>query len=203
MKKRMYLQLFEDGAGAGSGGQGGNAGAGNGGQGSAGSASGAQGTGTYTYEQLEEIASARASKSERVALANFFRNQGMSEAEVTQAITDFKTQRAANQPDTAKLQQERDDALKKVQQMENEKFLSSKGVKVEDIDYVTFKVSKLVDDKTTFEKAAEKYLKENPRFVSGGAGSYRISTSANNSGEGAGGSQNASINDRIRAAARR
>lgn len=136
----MYLQLFEDGAGAGSGGQGGNAGAGNGGQGSAGGVSGAQGTGTYTYEQLEEIASARASKSERVALANFFRSQGMSEAEVTQAITDFKAQRAANQPDAAKLQQERDDALKKVQQMENEKFLSSKGVKAEDLDYVTFKV---------------------------------------------------------------
>ena len=30
MRKRMFLQLFEDGGGAGSGGQGGNAGAGNG-----------------------------------------------------------------------------------------------------------------------------------------------------------------------------
>lgn len=44
-KKRMMLQLFEDGAGAGSGGQGGNAGTGNGSQGSAGNASGAHGTG--------------------------------------------------------------------------------------------------------------------------------------------------------------
>lgn len=35
-KKRMMLQLFDDGTGAGSGGQGGNAGTGNGGQGSAG-----------------------------------------------------------------------------------------------------------------------------------------------------------------------
>ena len=69
MKRRMNLQLFEDGAGAGSGGQGGNAGTENGGQGSAGSASGAHGSGTYTYEQLEEIASARADKSERAALA--------------------------------------------------------------------------------------------------------------------------------------
>lgn len=58
MKYRMNLQLFENGTGAGSGGQGGNAGAGNGGQESAGSASGAHNTGTYTYEQLEEIASA-------------------------------------------------------------------------------------------------------------------------------------------------
>ena len=202
MKKRMNLRLFDDGAGAGSGGQGGNAGTGNGGQGSAGGAAGAHGTGTYTYEQLEEIASSRAEKSERAALANFFRSQGMTEAEVTQAITEFKTQRAANQPDAAKLQQERDDALKEVQQMKNDKILTGKGVKTDDLDYVMFKVSKLVDEKTTFEKAAEKYLKENPRFVNG-AGTYRISTSANNSGEGSGGSQNASINDRIRAAARR
>ena len=66
MKRRMNLQLFEDGAGAGSGNQGGNAGPGNGGQGSAGGASGAH-AGTYTYEQLEEIASPRVNKSERAA----------------------------------------------------------------------------------------------------------------------------------------
>lgn len=201
MKKRMYLQLFEDGAGAGSGGQGGNAGTGNGGQGPAGSSSGAHGNGAYTYEQLEEIASARAEKSERAALANFFRSQGMTEAEVTQAITEFKTQRAANQPDAAKLQKQRDDALKEVQQMKNEKILTGKGVKAEDLDYVMFKVSKLVDEKTTFEKAAEKYLKENPRYV--GGSTYRVSTSTGSESNGSGGSMNASINDRIRAAARR
>ena len=202
MRKRMMLQLFEDGSGAGSGGQGGNAGNGNGGGESAGSTSGASNSGTYTYEQLEEIASARASKSERAALASFFRGQGMTEGEVTEAITKFKAERAANQPDTAKLQKERDDALKEVQQMKNEKFLSGKGVKTEDLDYVMFKVSKLVDDKTTFEKAAERFLKENPRFA-GGTNSYRISTSAGNTSEGSGGDMNASINDRIRAAARR
>ena len=201
MKHRMYLQLFEDGAGAGSAGQGGNAGAGNGGQGSAGGSSGAHGNGAYTYEQLEEIASARAEKSERAALANFFRSQGMTEAEVTQAITEFKTQRAANQPDVAKLQQEKEDALKEVQQMKNEKILTGKGVKAEDLDYVMFKVSKLVDDKTTFEKAAEKYLKENPRYVGGSA--YRVSTSTGSESNGSGGSINTSINERIRAAARR
>ena len=85
--------------------------------------------------------------------------------------------------------------------MENEKVLSGKGVKSEDLDYVMFKVSKLVDDKTTFEKAAEKYLKENPRFV--GAGSYRVSTSTGSESNGSGGGMNTSINDKIRAAARR
>lgn len=201
MRKRMYLQLFEDGAGAGSGGQGGNAGTGNGGQGSAGSSSGAHGNGAYTYEQLEEIASARAEKSERAALANFFRSQGMTEAEVTQAITEFKTQRAANQPNVEQIQHDLDEARRENAQMKNEKFLSSKGVKAEDLDYVAFKVSKMVDDKTTFEKAAEKYLKENPRYV--GGVTYRVSTSTGSDSNGSGGNMNASINDRIRAAARR
>lgn len=201
-KKRMMLQLFEDGAGAGSGTQGGNAVTGNGSQGSAGNASGAHGTGTYTYEQLEEIASSRAKKSERVALANFFRGQGMTEEEVTQAITKFKIDRAANQPNVAQLQQDLEDSRNEVQQMKNEKFLSGKGVKADDLDYVTYKVSKMVDDKTTFEKAAEKFLEENPKFA--GGGSYRIAdSSAGNSSNGSGGNMNASINDRIRAAARR
>ena len=193
MKYRMNLQLFETGEGADPGQQGGR---------NAGSASGAHNTGTYTYEQLEEIANARVERSERTALANFFRNQGMTETEVTQAINKFKAERAANQPDATKLQQERDDALNEVKQMKNEKFLSSKGVKLDDLDYIMFKVSKLVDDKTTFEKAAEKFLKENPRFV--GGNSYRIAdSSAGNSSNGSGGNMNMSINDKIRAAARR
>lgn len=193
-KKRMMLQLFDDGTGAGSGGQGGNAGTGNGGQGSAGGASGAHGTGTYTYEQLEEIASSRAEKSERAALANFFRSQGMTEDEVTQAIAKFKTDRAASQPNVTQLQQDLENSRNEVQQMKNEKFLSGKGVKADDLDYVTYKVSKMVDDKTTFEKAAEKFLKENPRFA--GGGSYRIAdSSTGNASNGSGGNMNVSLSD--------
>lgn len=194
MRKRMYLQLFEEGAGAGSEDQGRNAGTGGGGQG--------VNTGaTYSYEQAEEIASARAIKAERAALANYFRSQGMTEEQITTAINDFKSKQKESQPNATKLQQDLDDANKKIQQMESEKVLTGKGVKTEDIDYVMFKVSQLVDDKTTFEKAAEKYLKENPRFVGGNA--YRISTSSGSSSEGSGGNMNTSINDRIRAAARR
>lgn len=198
MKYRMNLQLFEDSAGAGSAGaQGGNTGTGNSGQNTAGSAAGAHGTGTYTYEQLEEIANARVERSERTALANFFRSQGMTEAEVTQAISDFKTQRAANQPNTEQLQQERDNALKKVEQMENEKVLTAKGVKAEDLDYVMFKISKMVDEKTDFKKAAEKFLKENPRFT---GQSYRVVSTGVQTG-GAEGTEKG--NDFINAAIRR
>lgn len=155
---------------------------------------------TVTRRQ-RKLLTARAERAERSALKSYFQQQGMSEEQVNQAITDYKAQQKKNQPNIEQMQQERDAALKEAQQMKQEKFLSGKGVKAEDVDYVMFKVSKLVDDKTTFEKAAEKYLKENPRFV--GGSSYRVSTSTGSDSNGSGGNVNASINDAIRAAARR
>lgn len=155
MKKIMYLQLFEDGGGAGSGNQGGNAGDGNGNQGSTGG-------GTYSYEQAEEIATARAQRAEQAALKSYFQQQGMTEDQVRQALADYKEKQKANQPNVDQIQKDLAEARRENAQMKNEKFLSGKGVKAEDLDYVAFKISKMVDEKTNFEKAAEKYLKENP-----------------------------------------
>lgn len=202
MKKRMILQLFEDGAGAGSaGGQEKNTGAGNGGQsGNAGSASGAHGTGTYTYEQLEEIASVRVNRAERNALTNYFRSQGMTEDEIAEAIRDFKEQRAKRQPNAEQLQHDLAEAQKENARMKNENILREKGVKADDLDYVIFKVEKMVDDKTDFKKAAEKFLKENPRFT---GSTYRVSTGSSSSGAGGEGNPNNSINAAIRRAAGR
>lgn len=196
-KNRMNLRIFENSGDAGAGESGGSAGGDNNNQNNAGSG----GRPTYSYAQAEEIANARAERAERSALKSYFQQQGMSEEQVNQAITDYKAQQKKNQPNIEQMQRERDAALKEAQQMKKEKFLSEKGVKAEDVDYVMFKVSKLVDDKTTFEKAAEKYLKENPRFV--GGSSYRVSTSTGSDSNGSGGNVNASINDAIRAAARR
>lgn len=202
MRKRMFLQLFEDGAGAGSaGGQGGSAGTGNGGQGgSAGSAAGAHGSGTYTYEQAEEIANARANKAERTALADFFRKQGMTEEEVTQAIHDFREQKAKRQPNTEQMQHDLDEAQKENARLKNENILREKGVKADDLDYVMFKVEKMVDEKTDFKKATEKFLKDNPRFT---GSTYRVSTGSQSGGSGDGGNPNDSINAAIRRAAGR
>nr|DAT90197.1 MAG TPA: Major capsid protein [Caudoviricetes sp.] len=199
MRKRMYLQLFEDGTGAGSNGQGGNnAGNGNGNQGNAGE-TGNQAT--FSYAQAEEIAQARAERAERSALKSYFQQQGMSEDQVTQAIADYKAQQKKNQPNVTQMQQDLADARNEVQQMKNEKFLASKGVKTDDLDYVLYKVSKMTDEKTSFEKAADKYLKENPRFTSGSG--YRVSTSTGNASNGSVENVNATINDAIRSAARR
>lgn len=199
MRKRMYLQLFEDGTGVGSNGQGGNnAGNGNGNQGNAGE-TGNQAT--FSYAQAEEIAQARAERAERSALKSYFQQQGMSEDQVTQAIADYKAQQKKNRPNVTQMQQDLADARNEVQQMKNEKFLASKGVKTDDLDYVLYKVSKMTDEKTSFEKAADKYLKENPRFTSGSG--YRVSTSTGNASNGSVENVNATINDAIRSAARR
>lgn len=194
---RYYdLQLFDDG---GQGGDAGTAGNGSGGQTNAGSG------GPYSFEQAEEIANARAQRAEKAALASYFKQQGMSEDEVSKAIASYKAQQAANKPDIAGITKERDDALAELEALKNSNLLRAKGVREEDADYVTFKVGALMreDNKLDFEKAAAKFLKENPRFTAGG-GAYKVHTGTDGSGQGGAAlGDNAAINAAIRRAARR
>ena len=109
MIKHFNLQLFADGSEGSSGtGQGAGAGTGNGGQ--AGNA-GNNGSGSYSFQQAEEIANARAQRAERAALSSYFKQQGMSEDEINQAIRDFKANREKQQPNVSAITKERDDAL--------------------------------------------------------------------------------------------
>lgn len=197
-KKRLFdLQLFTDGGDGGTGtGAGTAGGTGDGGQKTT---AGATGTGgTYSYEQAEEIANARADRAEKAALASYFKQQGMSEAEITAAISDYKEKKAKNQPDVSAITQQRDDALKRVAEMENMDYLRSKGVKQEDLDYVLFKAGKNVNDKTDFKKAVDAFLKENPRYT--GRGYTVVSTGTPDGGSGTGQNANDIINSSIRAA---
>ena len=197
MKRNYFdLQIFTDGGGEGNGTGASAAGAsGNGsGQGNAGRASGA----AYSYEQAEQIANARAEHASRAALAKYFESQGMTQDEITAAIADFKAKKAASQPNVTAVEKQRDEALAKVAEMENSNYLRDKGVKAEDLDYVLFKVGKQVDDKTDFKKAADAFLKENPRFT--GQGYKVVSTGKPDGGSGAGQTTNDSINASIRSA---
>lgn len=197
MRKRLFdIQLFEDGSGSGAGAaQGGNVGVGDGVQGNAG------GKGTYSFEQAEEIANARAHRAEQAALKSYFQQQGMTEDEVKAALVEYKANKEKQKPNLSAVEQERDDALKELEQVKNSNLLRDKGVKPDDLDYVLFKVGKLIDDKTDFTKAAEKFLKDNPRFT--GQGSYRVTTSTQAGGAGSAHNTNDSINNAIRMAARR
>ena len=194
MKKRYDLQLFDggDGSGAAANAQGTQTATAATGSQNAGGNTGSTG---YSYEQAEEIANARAQKAERTALADFFRKQGMTEEQVTEAISDFKARQKAAAPDIAALTKERDELQAKLAAQENEKLLRKLGVREEDLDYVTFKASQKVNDKTSFEKAAEAFLKENPRFT---GSAMRISTSAETNNAGAAQSANEAINEAIR-----
>lgn len=190
-RRIMDLHLFEEGGDGGNGGQG-SSGSGNGSQGNAG--------GTFTYEQLDEIARSRSERAERSAVTNYLQQQGLSEEEARAAFSQYKQQKEKNKPDVSAIEQERDAAIKERDQLKNSNILRDKGVKPEDIDYVMFKVEKMVDDKTDFTKAAEKYLKENPRYT---GSSYRISTSTGTQTQNSSGNMNDSINNAIRTAARR
>lgn len=198
MKKRRFdLQLFTDGGEGGDGG--GDTGKGTAGDGSGGQKGNAGGTGgTYSFEQAEEIADARAERAARDALAGYFRQQGLSEAEIAAAIIDYREKKAKSQPDVSEIEKQRDDALKRVAEMENMDYLRSKGVKQEDLDYVLFKAGKNVDDKTDFKKAADAFLKGNPRYT--GRGYTVVSTGSPDGGTGTGQTPHGSINAAIRAA---
>ena len=203
MKKNIFnLQLFDDGGEGGSGAQGGNAGNGNGGQGNNSGNNGGQ-AGGFSFAQAEEIANARAQRAEKAALSSYFKQQGMSEEEINQAIKDFKANREKQRPNVDAITKERDDALAELAQMKNSQTLAQKGVRAEDTDYVMFKIAALMkeDSKLDFEKAATKFLKENPRFTTSGSGSYRVKTGTESSGAGSSGNQNS--NDFINAAIRR
>lgn len=209
MKKHFNIQLLDDGGqgGAGAnGGQGGNAGNGNGSQGNAGN-NGGNGGATFSFQQAEEIANARAARAERAALASYFQQQGLSEDQINQAIADYKAQQAARQPNVDAITKERDEARAELATIKNGQKLTQLGVRPEFSRFVLSEIDALMkeDSKLDFDKAAAKFLKENPQYKTGN-GSYRVKTGTDGSGAGssdANGNGNASINDAIRRAARR
>lgn len=196
--KNFNLQIFADGGDGGSGAGSTGAGTAGNGNGSQVNAGGASGGATYSYEQAEQIAEARAEHASRAALAKYFESQGMTQDEITAAIADFKAKKEASQPNVSALEKERDEALAQAAEMRNTNYLRDKGVKPDDLDYVLFKVSKKVDDKTDFNKAADAFLKENPRFT--GRGYKVVSTGKPDGGSGTGQTANDSINASIRSA---
>ena len=116
----------------------------------------------------------------------------------------FREKQKSRQPNVTAIEAERDEALKKLQQYENEKLLTGMHVKQEDLDYVAFKVSQMVTDKKDFKTAAEEWLKENPRYAgkNPGAGVYRVSTGTDGTQGGTAQTANEQINDAIRDAIR-
>ena len=127
-------------------------------------------------------------------------NAAETEQEAAAALEQYRKDKAARQPDASALERERDSYKAQLEDRDNKDYLRDKNVRAEDLDYVMFKAKQLVDDKTDFKKAADKFLKDNPRYAGNG---YKVSTSTSSGSEGSTGSKNSSINDAIRNAARR
>lgn len=184
----MNLQMFaEDGEGNGDG-----AGTGNN--------SGSKGTGaTYSYEQAEQIAQARADRASKSALTNYFKQQGMSEEEAQEAFKDFKAKKEAGKPNVAEIEKQRDEATAKLAAYENKATLAELGANSEFTDFLMHTIKAQVTDKKDFKACAEEYLKANPQYCKQ-AQSFRMSSGSAsvNTGTGEGKNTNESFNNILR-----
>lgn len=139
MKRRfpMNLQLFAEGGT--SDGRGDGAGA----SGAAGNQPGASGTGAagtggsagiqFDYEKLAGLIAGKTSVTEDTVLKSYFKQQGLSQEEMSQAIQAFKAQKAANQPDVGALQTQAAQAQAAAQkaQLENAAIMAAVGLGVD------------------------------------------------------------------------
>lgn len=187
MKKKyiMNLQLFaEDG--------------GDGGTGAENTGSKHSASGSYSYEQAEEIANARAERASKSALTNWFKQQGMTEDEASEAFKDFKAKREAGKPNISAIEKERDEARAELAAYKNRTELANLNVSPEFVEFVESKVSGMVTDKKDFKTAASEFLKQNPQYVK--SAQIRMSSGAN-SGSGTGiENKNSSMNAALRKA---
>ena len=70
----------------------------------------------FDYEKLATLITGKQSVTEDTVLKNYFKQQGLTEDEIKQAISSFKEQKAANQPDVTVLQQQTTLAQQQAQQ---------------------------------------------------------------------------------------
>ena len=115
----MNLQLFAEDGGSDGNDNGGNAGGGSGGKDGKGENGGSSGSAvTFTADQLAEISrmlAGGAEAKENKTLKSYFQQQGMTEAEVAEAIKAYKAQRDASKPDVEGMKAQLTEAQSAVQ----------------------------------------------------------------------------------------
>lgn len=106
MRKSMFLpmrlQFFAD---ADTGASGGGTGAGEGAQGgAAGAGQSAAGSPAFDYDKLAGLINGKQAVTEDTILKSYFKQQGLSQEEMNQAINAFKAEKAKNNPDVTAIQ---------------------------------------------------------------------------------------------------
>lgn len=176
----MNLQFFAEGAPSG---EGGNAQT-QGQQPPQASNAGAQ-TGQQTvvdYEKIQQMLNGTLAAKEDTALKAYFKQQGLSQQEAEQAMTAFKQQKAASQPDVGALQQQAAQAQAAAQQAQIQAAATMAAVslgidaktipyvlKMADLSQVTGQDGKINEE--TLKNALNKVLEDIPALKPQAAGS--------------------------------
>lgn len=94
----------------------------------------------FDYEKLAQLVAGKQTVTEESVLKGYFKQQGLSKEQMDQAITAFKQQQAASQPDVAAIQQQAAQAQAMAQQAMIDKEATlvaiSLGIDVKTIPYV-------------------------------------------------------------------
>lgn len=128
-----------------------------------GTSGGQQQTPQFDYQRLADIVSGKQSVTEDTVLKNYFKQQGLSQEEVNQAISVYKQQKAASQPDVNALQTQAAQAQQQAQQaiIERDAYLlaGELGVDLKTMPYV-LKMADLGTVVSEDGKVAQDKLKE-------------------------------------------
>lgn len=172
----LNLQFFAepDKAGGGSG-QGAAADQGAGGQNTDQGTGAVSGSQVIDYAKIQQMLDGTLAAKEDTALKAYFKQQGLSQQEVEQAISAFKAEKAKNQPDVNAVQTQLAQALARVQQsqIENAAILEAAGMGL-DVKTIPY-VLKLADfsqaagqdgtiNKETIKNALNKVMEDVPQF---------------------------------------
>ena len=128
----------------------------------------------FDYEKLAGLVTGALNVKEDAVLKNYFKQQGLSEDDMKQAISSFKQQKAANQPDVSALQTQMQRAQATAQQavIERDAYLLSGelGIDIKTMPYL-LKMADLsavvVDGKVSQDKLKEalnKVLEDVPQL---------------------------------------
>ena len=94
----------------------------------------------FDYQKLADLIHGKQTVTEDAVLKSYFKQQGLSQDEMTQAISAFKQQKAENQPDVSMLQKQAMQAQQQAQQaiIERDAYLLSGeiGVDIKTIPYL-------------------------------------------------------------------
>lgn len=94
----------------------------------------------FDYQKLADLINGKQSVTEDTVLKNYFKQQGLSQDEATQAIAAFKEQKAKKQPNVEALQQQTTQAQQQAQQALIErdayKLSGELGIDLKTMDYV-------------------------------------------------------------------